>query len=570
MTVLLTILMILVTGDVSLFDDSDVTVNQPKLVAKVVEPTPPVVMELYEQAVSTTVTPGPLASTPMESTKIVAVGDHSFGTGVVVQGPNGPYVITCNHVIKDMKPKDVLSWGSLTGGALVSKSKYFDLVAIEFNDLDVTGVEISDVPVEVDQTYTSVGSNSKLGPESRITETNHVVKHVLNDTFFTTGAYAPGRSGAGLFDSKGKLVGIFHGVQQQPPAPGEYDTRGMQLYTKAKALGPLLSPVQYKVTFYSGAACTFCKQQHAITDAVNDKRIVADWTEDRCPEWILQKLVQPYMLPVAVWDCPDNRKSWPQTSGVRTIDEIVEFCEKTKAIPMSNEPMAFGARRNRQPTEQAVGSLVMGKYVDDLFNYYRKYLPVGTVGKVTWVRSGTTNFNVLGGEKTKITLETVCGRTGLFEIGIKYPASVDEESKLPVRDLKFGYTLTGDDAEFTLGPVKVYGLVKKVDNSIIEAERPAEAVGVSTLFTILTVVKSVYVLLNPVADIVVGNTVSMSTEMPDADHIVFDFVDMPSIRFVSLMTFNLGIRQVEITVDKIIFKFNGSRWIKQYTFDVKR
>lgn len=548
--------------DVKSFFHND---EKPQLVGvKPIDQKPPVTLELYETA---TDMKSNIAVDIKTVTKILDIGKHGWGTGFVVNGTTNTYVVTAGHVAGIMKPDDQITFGDLSNGQLVSKNKVHDLAVFSFDNLS-PGVDVSTVDVQIGQKYTCYGAKGHLNRE--LTESKHTVKHIDKYSIYTDGVYTPGRSGAPLFDQSGKVVGVFCALMGPDSSmkPGEFDINGLQAYTKIEYLIPLLSPVQYKITMYSGRTCTFCKQQHEITDAENDKRVIFDWTYDKCPEWILRKLQQPYKLPVGVWPCGKNRYSWPEKSGVHTVDQFVEMLELSNAeIVEQKEPMAVGAN-----TEQSCGALNVKPYMADIFNWYNKYLPVGVVGKLTWVRTGETRFNLFGGKKNPLNLEAVCGKAGLFEFNVNYPDNFSGE-KLQIRHLKFGYSIDGDDIEFNFDNVKVFGLVKIIDGQLTlkmsNAEEPKGFISVMTLWTIVSTVHTLYVIFNPVADIVLGNNVGFSTQMLSPDNIIIQFTDMPSLMLISLMTFNLGLREINLTKEKVILKFTGSRLIKQYTLDIK-
>ena len=539
-------------GQQSLFDDGDTAAPTKELAA-------PITLEL-DKAMS-----APLFVDPLEVIGLLTVGDY-IATGVPVDFEGVHFIITCAHVIKGIKPQDEIRFTSNKLKdvkcliAAVDLKHDLCVLLAESNDL---GVEVSDEPVKVGDKLYTVGGNGKLGGDAKIIRSEHTVKvsdAIDKGTYYTDGWGVPGRSGSATFNEQGKLVGIFCGL-----TPKEK----YLVQTRTTKLIPLFDLKQYKVTFYSGATCTFCKQQHAITDNVNDRRIIADWTQEPCPDWIIKRLPRGYQLPVAVWSLGKNKYSWPLKSGVNTIQTLVDMCEKSGAVSLEYVKVseAMGA-------EAPVGTINVGDYVDQLFGWYNTYLPNNTVAKMDWTRSGDQSFNVLGGKKEALTLERLLGKTGSFKFVLIYPESMSDSEKLQIRELEFFYNVNGDDINFTIEEFTVHGIVKQINNQLVlksSTEQPKGFIGFMTLYTIVSTARTIWIILHPVADICLGGSLQLSTYLDQqSQQIVIDFQAPPTVKILSLMTFNLAIKQVVISHMKIVTKFTGTMFAKQYTFNIRK
>lgn len=140
----------------------------------------------------------------------------SIGSGVVYKENNGTYyVVTNNHVIKDMKELKIYRGGSkYYRASVVGTDVHNDLAVLTFT-LDLFGgseVYIHDIfsydeeIVKVGQTAIAIGC--PLGLENFNTLTTGVVSRVTRNEIQTNAEINPGNSGGGLFNLAGRLIGI--------------------------------------------------------------------------------------------------------------------------------------------------------------------------------------------------------------------------------------------------------------------------------------------------------------------------------------------------------------------------
>ena len=88
------------------------------------------------------------------------------------------------------------------------------------------------------------------------------------------------------------------------------------------------------------------------------------------------------------------------------------------------------------------------------------------------------------------------------------------------------------------------------------------------IWTITTVVRDIFALLNPTCDLQLGGNVA-ATGVLKSDTLTVEFQQCPSVKLVALFTFQLAIKRVEITEHSIRVVFSGSRLVKERTFQVQ-
>ena len=148
--------------------------------------------------------------------------------------------------------------------------------------------------------------------------------------------------------------------------------------------------------------------------------------------------------------------------------------------------------------------------------------------------------------------------------------SANGAAKLPIQSLGFGYKVDGDDITIDADPVTLKGLGATLNPTIkhsLQVGAPSE-IGPGTVLTIVSVIRGVWSLLNPTADLQLGGNVS-ATAVLTGDTLAVDFQQCPSIKLVALFTFQLRVERVEITETSLRVLFGGSRLVKERTFAVK-
>ena len=151
----------------------------------------------------------------------------SFGTGTIisVHGQEA-LVLTCGHLFRDIKPDAQLSVDVFQAGRPISvpatlvtfNAKEYDLGLIEFR----LPFAIAPVPVapvaehpQVGEVAFSFGCDRGADPTRRDTQIKRINRYLGAANVEIHGAPVVGRSGGGLFDSQGRLVGVCNAADEE-------------------------------------------------------------------------------------------------------------------------------------------------------------------------------------------------------------------------------------------------------------------------------------------------------------------------------------------------------------------
>ena len=159
---------------------------------------------------------------------------HGTGTIVDVHGSQA-LILTCGHLFRDMNPQSQLSV-DLFAGTPKERRVAAELVdySIDDSDADVGLITIQlpvpIAPVEVlpraqvlkpGQPVFSFGCDHGADPSLRESQITHVNRYLGAANVEISGAPAVGRSGGGLFDSRGRLIGVCNAANE-PENEGIY------------------------------------------------------------------------------------------------------------------------------------------------------------------------------------------------------------------------------------------------------------------------------------------------------------------------------------------------------------
>ena len=231
-----------------------------------------------------------------------------------------------------------------------------------------------------------------------------------------------------------------------------------------------------------------------------------------------------------------------------SLGELTAIVEKHSGQAQASQAVASGA----------AGAIHAKSQIQSVLSWWRANIGDGVKAECRWDRSGAQTFPLLA--KGDWSALAVFGKYGHVQM------SAHGAVNLPVQSLGFGYKVDGDDITIDADPVTMKGLAKCLNPTCKQSLQvgPSE-ISPGTVLTIVSVIRGVWSLLNPSADLQLGGNVSASAVLT-GDTIAIDFQQCPSIRLVALFTFQLRVERVEISDKSVRVVFGGSRFIKERTF----
>lgn len=156
---------------------------------------------------------------------------HSTGTGSIVDAREGEaLVLTCGHLFRTSNGQggielslfaDGPNGAELQGkvpGVLVDFDLDRDLALVRFSTsrpVAVTPIAPPGTVMQPGVALTSVGCNNGDNPTARATQVTAIDRYVGHPNVETAGAPVEGRSGGGLFNSQGQLVGVCYAADPE-------------------------------------------------------------------------------------------------------------------------------------------------------------------------------------------------------------------------------------------------------------------------------------------------------------------------------------------------------------------
>ena len=184
-------------------------------------------IRLQSQDPAQPASPDAFAANLISSTVRLRVDDstgHSYGTGTIIDARSGEaLVITCGHLFRDSAgkgpimvelfaatPTGVRVVGQVAGQVVdYNLDRDIGLVSIRpSGEVRVAPVAPTDTVIERGDRVTSVGCNEGKDPTALSTRVTNVDRYQGPPNIEAGGAPVEGRSGGGLFNSAGQLVGV--------------------------------------------------------------------------------------------------------------------------------------------------------------------------------------------------------------------------------------------------------------------------------------------------------------------------------------------------------------------------
>jgi len=478
---------------------------------------------------------------PMLASVIVEVIDGGrvryAGSGTCVRSIGGTcLVLTCEHLSRGTgNPQYQVRQGEQSfPAALVASDRKFDAAVLSV-EADIPAAVIVDGD-QVPQLLVSVGAGSRI---------NHRLISQDRGTIMTDGQQVEGRSGGGLFDDQGRLVGVINGTR--------LDQR-QSIYTPVSAMRELIpvelgamAPQATQVTFWTAPfPCAPCNRAHKNIGAGDASTVVtrqvgpAKWMT---AEWLASNPKAGY--PFHAWNGPTGELH--VIYGCQTLDSL-RTAIADKAVATITE----------SPPE---GHFVGASMVNSVINSVRQYFPDGSKIKIGWQRVGGKSELLVSGSHE---LVDVLGTSGQINV------EAEVTSNLPLKKIGFAYRIRDgklaiklDEVEFDLPGVDTVNASGEVGNPLLIA------------WTIIGAIKNVYDVFHPTIDLYLAEDIAITATIGQTCSIQFDRGE-PAMR--AHWSFFMGLLRVEysrpltgltISADEIGFEFHKSRIYRDVKFPIK-
>ncbi len=172
----------------------------------------------------------------------------AYGTGTIVdvRGQEA-LILTCGHLFRDMQPNSQLTIDLFPGTAQETnlpselidfKAEGEDIGLISFRlptHIDPVPILARGEPVSIGQPAFSFGCDRGANPTRRDTQIKSINRYLGADNIEIVGAPVLGRSGGGLFDTQGRLIGVCNAANPEDDE-GIYAAADV-VYTQIERLG---------------------------------------------------------------------------------------------------------------------------------------------------------------------------------------------------------------------------------------------------------------------------------------------------------------------------------------------
>jgi len=505
-------------------------------------PDEPVGSSEFRLVIPSAATPEQLTTaSPIEASVIVEVIDGGqvrySGSGTCVRSSAGRcLVLTCEHIARGVKsPQYRVRQGDKSfPAALVASDRKTDAAVLSIEaDIPAAAMASDD---SVSQSLVSVGAGSAI---------THGLISRDRGTIMTDGQQVEGRSGGGLFDDAGRLVGVINGTR--------LDHR-QSVYTPVSAMHGLIpvelgamAPEVTQVTFWTAPfPCPPCNRSHKNIGS-GDASIV------------VTRQVGPAKWMTADWLASNPKAGYPFHSWHGPTGElhVIYGCQTLESLRA-----AIAEKASAAITEsQSEGHFVGANKIDSVLNSVRQYFPDGSKIKIGWQRVGGKSALPVGQSHGVVD---ILGASGRIDI------QAEGSSNLPMSKLGFAYRLqTGkiaiklDEIEFDLPGAETVSASREVGNPLLIA------------WTILGAIKNVYDVFHPTIDVYLAEDIAITATIGETCSIQFDRGE-PAVR--AHWAFFMGLLRVEysrpltglaISADEIVFEFHKSRIYRDVKFPIK-
>jgi hypothetical protein len=478
---------------------------------------------------------------PMRASVIVEVIDGGrvryTGSGTCVRSSGGTcLVLTCEHLSRGVGNPQyrVRQEQQESPAVLVASDRKLDAAVLSTQAHIPAATMVSDD--QLPQSLVSVGSGSRL---------SHRLISRDRGTIMTDGQQVEGRSGGGLFDDGGRLVGVINGTR--------LDQR-QSIYTPVSLMRGLIpvelgamAPQVTQVTFWTAPfPCPPCARSHKNIGAGDASTVVT-------------RQVGPAKWMTSDWLASNPQAGYPFHSWTGPTGEmhVIYGCQSLDSLRAAIAEKAMAAIAESQPEGHFVGASMIESVLDSV----RQYFPDGSKIKIGWQRVGGKSSLLVSGSHE---LVDIIGSSGRINI------QTEGSSNVPLSKLGFGYRIQAGKIAIKLDEVEL-------DLPGGDAVRSSAEVGDPLLiaWTIIGAIKNVYDVFHPTIDVYLAEDIAITATIGETCSIQFDRGE-PAIR--AHWAFFMGLLRVEysrpltgltIGVDAIQLQFHKSRIYRDVNFPIK-
>jgi hypothetical protein len=243
----------------------------------------------------------------------------------------------------------------------------------------------------------------------------------------------------------------------------------------------------------------------------------------------------PDSYPAIRWKDSKGVERYPSRNGLYyapdTLDELLQVIERNNTPPAAS-PAASKVAGFGWGTIKLHGR----SHVVAAIDFFRK-----TFGEspttLAWKRNGIQTVPLRA--KQTVTMLQLLGTDG--RVVISAPGS-----KIPLKEGELSYRHLGGN-KWKLGAETVIDLA---EDGTVKAGSGQKVGEITTVLTIIGAMRSVWSLLHPVADLIIGGDVSATFTLT-GDMLAVDFRDMPGVRLTWIINVFPQIRRAELTPDKL-------------------
>ena len=505
-------------------------------------PTEPVGSSEFRLIIPVAATPKQVTTDdPMRASVIVEVMDcdrvRYTGSGTCVRSSGGTcLVLTCEHIARGVSSPQyrVRQGGKSFPAVLVASDRKVDAAVLTIDGDIPAAVMAGDD--QVAQSLVSVGSNSRL---------NHRLISRDQGTIMTDGQQVEGRSGGGLFNDQGRLVGVINGTRLDE-RQSIYTPVSLMRGLMPVELGALATQVT-QVTFWAAPfPCQPCNRAHKNIGLGDASTVVT-------------RQVGPAVWMTSDWLASNPQAGYPFHSWTGPTGEmhVIYGCQMLDSLRAAIADKAVATITEVQPEGHFVGASM----IESVLNSVRQYFPDGSKIKIGWQRVGGKPALLVSGSHGLVDILGTYGRIDVYV-----------ESSENFKALKFGFAyqiqaekikIKLDEIEFDLPGADTVSASGEVGNPLLIA------------WTILGAIKNVYDVFHPTIDVYLAEDIAITATIGETCSIRFDRVE-PAIR--AHWAFFMGLLRVEysrpltgltISAAEIGFEFHKSRIYRDVKFPIK-